>query len=97
VLDCKTCGYSRGYQLIVPGALLNPIIAHRLAWLLRRLRKRAAAADLEAVLEAASPRWEQHSEKDTKLVQKLGHLQPFLAVLVFPQKCVGQLAYFGPN
>jgi hypothetical protein len=35
------------------------------------------------------------SEKDTKLAQKLGQLQPFIAV--FPQKCMGQLASFGPT
>ena len=36
------------------------------------------------------------SEKDTKLAQKLGQLEPFIAV--FPQECMGQLAYFGqPN
>jgi hypothetical protein len=35
------------------------------------------------------------SEKDAKLAQKLGQLQPFIAV--FPQECMGQLAYFGPT
>jgi hypothetical protein len=35
------------------------------------------------------------SEKDAKLTQKLGQLQPFVAV--FPQECMGQLAYFGPT
>ena len=30
------------------------------------------------------------SEKDAKLAQKLGQLQPF--VPVFPQECIGQLA-----
>ena len=35
------------------------------------------------------------SEKDAKLAQKLGQLQPFIAV--FPQECIGQLAYFGPT
>ena len=33
-------------------------------------------------------------EKDAKLAQKLGQLQPFTAV--FPQECMGQLASFGP-
>jgi hypothetical protein len=33
------------------------------------------------------------SEKDAKLAQKLGQLQPFIAV--FPQECTGQLALFG--
>jgi hypothetical protein len=37
------------------------------------------------------------SEKDTKLAQKLGQLQPFLLVAVFPQECMGQLAHFGPT
>jgi hypothetical protein len=35
------------------------------------------------------------SEKDTKLAQKLGQLQTFLAV--FQQECMGQLVYFGPT
>ena len=35
------------------------------------------------------------SEKDTKLAQKLGQLQPF--VPVFPQECMGQLVYAGPT
>jgi hypothetical protein len=35
------------------------------------------------------------SEKDAKLAQKLGQLQPFLAAL--PQECMGQLASFGPT
>jgi hypothetical protein len=35
------------------------------------------------------------SEKDAKLAEKLGQLQPFMAV--FPQECVGQLASFGPT
>jgi hypothetical protein len=34
-------------------------------------------------------------EKDAKLAQKLGQLQPFAAV--FPQECTGQLASFGPT
>ena len=35
------------------------------------------------------------SEKDAKLAQKSGQVQPFLAVL--PPECVGQLASFGPT
>ena len=35
------------------------------------------------------------SEKDAKLAQKLGQLQPFTAV--FPQECMGQLASFRPT
>jgi hypothetical protein len=38
---------------------------------------------------------ERMSEKDTKLTQKLGQLQPFMAV--FPPECVGQLASSGPT
>ena len=37
----------------------------------------------------------RHVEKDTKLAQKLGQLQPSLAV--FPQECMGQRASFGPT
>ena len=35
------------------------------------------------------------SEKDAKLVQKLGQLQPFIAV--FPLECMGRIASFGPT
>ena len=35
------------------------------------------------------------SVKDTKLAQKLGQLQPFIAV--FPQECTGQIASFRPT
>jgi hypothetical protein len=35
------------------------------------------------------------SEKDAKLAQNLGQLQPFIDVL--PQECMGQLASFGPT
>jgi hypothetical protein len=35
------------------------------------------------------------SKKDSKLAPKLGQFQPFIAV--FPQKCMGQLASFGPT
>ena len=37
----------------------------------------------------------QQGEEDAKLAQKLGQLQPFLAV--FQLECVGQLASFGPT
>jgi hypothetical protein len=33
--------------------------------------------------------------RDAKLAQKLGQLPPIIAA--FPQKCEGQLAYFGPT
>ena len=36
-----------------------------------------------------------HGEKDAKLTQKLGQLQPF--VPVFPPEYMGQLASFGPT
>ena len=35
------------------------------------------------------------SEKAAKLAQKLGQLHPF--IVVFPQECMGRLAYFGPT
>jgi hypothetical protein len=35
------------------------------------------------------------SEKDAKLAQKLGQLQPFTAL--FPPECMGQVASSGPN
>ena len=38
---------------------------------------------------------DHESEKGAKSAQKLGQLQPFLAV--FPQECTGQLAPFGPT
>ena len=34
-------------------------------------------------------------EKDAELAQTLGQLKPLIAV--FPQECMGQLAYFGPT
>jgi hypothetical protein len=42
--------------------------------------------------ECAHPR---PSEKDTKFAQKLGQLQPFMAVFLL--ECTGQLASFGPT
>ena len=36
-----------------------------------------------------------YSEEHAKLAQKLGQLQPFIAVL--PQECMGQLASFRPT
>jgi hypothetical protein len=35
------------------------------------------------------------SERDSRLAQNLGQLQPFTAG--FPQECMGQLASFGPT
>jgi hypothetical protein len=37
----------------------------------------------------------RQGEKDAEWAQKLGQLQPFLAVLLL--ECMGQLAYFGPS
>jgi hypothetical protein len=37
----------------------------------------------------------RQSEKDAKLAQKLGQLQPFIAVS--PPECMGQLPSFGPT
>ena len=37
----------------------------------------------------------QVSKKGAELAQKLGQLQPLIAV--FPRECMGQLAYFGPT
>jgi hypothetical protein len=34
-------------------------------------------------------------KKDAKLAQKLGQLQPFLAVFLL--ECIGQPVYFGPT
>ena len=46
-------------------------------------------------VRARGARAEPPSEKDAELAQKLGQLQPFIAV--FPQECMGQLASFGPT
>jgi hypothetical protein len=45
-------------------------------------------------LRALHRRPDHESEKDAKLAQRLGQLQPFIAIL--PQECMGQLASFGP-
>jgi hypothetical protein len=47
----------------------------------------------EDVAERADQVLYQGSEKDAKLAQKLGQLQPFMAV--FSQECMGQLASSG--
>ena len=51
-------------------------------------------AEVQAELR---PALRQHlpGEKDAKLAQKLGQLQPFRTV--FPEECMGQLASFGPT
>jgi hypothetical protein len=40
-------------------------------------------------------RLQREGEKDTKLAQKLGKLQPFMSVFLL--ECMGQLASFGPT
>jgi hypothetical protein len=39
--------------------------------------------------------FQRKREKDAKLAQELGQLQPFIAV--FPQECIGHLASVGPT
>ena len=60
---------------------------------------RPDALDAAARLDLQAVRLADHrglpSEKYPKLAQKLGQLQPFLAVI--PQECMGQLASFGPT
>ena len=56
----------------------------------RDLPERAAAGGSQAGPRAGQQR---SGEKDAELAQKLGQLQHFIAV--FPQECMGQLAYFG--
>ena len=69
-----------------------PTPAHLLSATSREdcLRRRAVAiqtcCDLRTRTRAAGA---------TKMVQKLGQIQPFIAV--FPQECMGQLAYLGPT
>ena len=55
----------------------------------RRLRRGARAR-----LAYGLPTSSFTSENDAELAQKLGQLQPFIAV--FPQACTGHLASFGP-
>ena len=55
-----------------------------------------AVAEVAARLGAAEPQGARGaSEKDAKLAQNLGQLQPFTAV--FPHECTGQRASFGPQ
>ena len=53
-----------------------------------------AEGDWDGLAVAAPPLWIA-SEKDAKLAQKLGQLQPFTAV--FPRECMGQPASSGPT
>jgi hypothetical protein len=61
----------------------------------RRAASRAILIPFSLSARAVLAQCSLSSEKDTKLAQKLGQLQPFIAV--FPQECVGQLASFGPT
>jgi hypothetical protein len=62
-----------------------------------RQRERELGRDREHDERAplAEPRCGTRSEKDAKLAQRLGQLQPVIAVS--PQECVGQLPSFGPS
>ena len=59
----------------------------------RRPRRRHRRVRDEGVLLQLQPVRRQPSEKDAKLAQKLGQLQPFIAI--FSLECMGQLGYFG--
>ena len=73
-------------MLVPAGAvlLLHPALWH-------------ADGDNRAGAGGAAPRASVRvpSEKDAKLAQRLGQLQPFIAA--FPQEYMGQLASFGPT
>ena len=61
-----------------------------------KLRKQAAMLQKQVRdAKKAADEAKAESEKVAKLAQKLGQLQPFVSV--FPQECMGQLAYFGPT
>ena len=51
--------------------------------------------DIRGRVKVTAPPVAAQVSKDAKLAQKLGQLQPFIAVL--PQECMGQLASFGPT
>ena len=69
-----------------------PVMAGIAAYYASRLTE--GSDGLLHILHTTGPD-EYASEKDAKLAQTLGQLQPFIAV--FPQECVGQLASFGPT
>ena len=58
-------------------------------------RHAAATFGFSNTTLAATLSIRRSSEKDAKLAQKLGQLQPFIAV--FPPECMGQLGSFGPT
>ena len=99
--DDDACGLSHGLTWDAEGSRLRA----------EQLAPKAELADAATLAETQAfrtreqrARWkrskkqekqEVESEKDTKLAQKLGQLQPFVAVS--PKECVGQLPYFGPT
>jgi hypothetical protein len=60
-----------------------------------KYRKGLQVGDAEAQTAASEQVVLSTSEKDAKLAQKLGQLQPFIAV--FSQECTSQLAASGPT
>ena len=59
-------------------------------------RPTVATADVEVTIQEPGPLGigiEPPSENDTKLAQKMGQHQSFIAV--FPQECMGQIASYG--
>ena len=69
--------------------------AGALAVLRGRLPDRGRQRRVDHRREGLPLRIALQGEKDAKLAQKLGQPQPFIAV--FPQECMGRLAYFGPT
>ena len=89
VIDC----HSLGIYTVVLLSLLLFLVKLTVSPMARTHRPRVSRVHLpEGVRLLVRGR---ASEKDAKLAQKLGQLQSFLAV--FPQECIGQLAYFGPT
>ena len=84
-LDCKTYSRSLRYR---PRSMTPPMASPRAraSWCHQCSAKPLCRC---AKLNSAAA-----SEKDAKLAQKLGQLQPFIAAL--PQEYMDQLAYFGP-
>ena len=63
-------------------AIFDDAVSDSVVWTMSTTRPVRVAAE------------ENTCEKDVKLAQNFGQLQPFLAVS--PQECMGQLASFGP-
>ena len=93
VIDCHSLGiYTADYILILLSLLLF-LVKLAVSPMARAHHPRVSRVHLpEGVRLLVRGR---ASEKDAKLAQKLGQLQPFLAV--FPQEWIGQLASFGPT